>query len=932
MKIPLIWHNLVVATCVLLVLTSPIPQDTTYFDPESIDAAQDRSVPEPGTNSFHATTDILHREDSTESELWRYKERGFHISDLAKRAGPAGEAAGETADRHDEKSATKQERLLAGVMRAPKGHWLPPNADLSCPRLPPDLEEAYDNPLTATAKDLERLIQFLDERDNYNRKRSNLSRRWKNKIQGKAVGKPRDMKPVETKIPERANERDLQRELARLVLTHREYRLKQKVHMLKSLDGEPKEQSESNTVTPSVAADSWQQPNTSSISVKRKGSRKPRALKAHWLPPNEVLHCPRVPQKLLSMAYNNPLTASVEDLEGVIRLLDDRWNRHRRINSFGEKWDRKMQGKPSRKSRALKLFKTNIPDIADERQLKWALARSVLTHRYYHLKRKTQLLKSLDEEEQSYPNAATSSAASGSQQPNTLSSHPVLLSTPSSIDPDVHGHAQLENSRTTGSPTGNTTGQMPPISMPGGRLNPFSLTRMVNAVQHAKDGAHDHDDVAHQLTEAKLGLIPFVDIEIQFIGASGLPKMDVVGSADPYFIANIDDKISYVSSVKGNTLAPVWNEIWRVKNVPAVANLNVEVRDKDEDAPIDDYIGKFKTSIAKGAKEVEIEGPLFRKARGTFWIKVKSSSYYWIGKVSSTVHKITSEHSTDTEPSDHPYLFDGPIRFTRHYSPTVGMLTNLDDQRLYSTWKIYLRGIPLFFGDKHQGWNRNYRAAQSIFQGPTSIVVRSGIQAGHRMLYARNARSTFGVIKEFSDLSQLLHAGQSNRPGSGQFEHRIKPAVYTYIISSEDDSFRFSETGAAFFVDFASKHALHSNCSETVRYSGEFHPRPKGGWGAFSDDLQDNDVEWELVFDNNSGTYAPDKTLLPQLRELLMSNFPGFMIYAWDREDPQLEESREACRRYAINFRGVGTHELQPYATSGEETLSHQAAARTIAL
>jgi hypothetical protein len=33
---------------------------------------------------------------------------------------------------------------------------------------------------------------------------------------------------------------------------------------------------------------------------------------------------------------------------------------------------------------------------------------------------------------------------------------------------------------------------------------------------------------------------------LQFIGASDLPKMDVVGSADPYFVAKLDDQISFV--------------------------------------------------------------------------------------------------------------------------------------------------------------------------------------------------------------------------------------------------------------------------------------------------------------------------------------------------------------------------------------------------
>lgn len=74
--------------------------------------------------------------------------------------------------------------------------------------------------------------------------------------------------------------------------------------------------------------------------------------------------------------------------------------------------------------------------------------------------------------------------------------------------------------------------------------------------------------------------------------------------------------------MKPNTQTPVWNEIWRVKNVPTDADLSVEVLDKDVGAPHDDFIGKFKTTVSPGAKEVEIEGPLFRRDRGTFWLKV----------------------------------------------------------------------------------------------------------------------------------------------------------------------------------------------------------------------------------------------------------------------------------------------------------------------
>ncbi|TFK68631.1 hypothetical protein BDN72DRAFT_858264 [Pluteus cervinus] len=468
--------------------------------------------------------------------------------------------------------------------------------------------------------------------------------------------------------------------------------------------------------------------------------------------------------------------------------------------------------------------------------------------------------------------------------------------------------------------------------MPGGRRNPLSINNIIEKVGDVVHGTTSHVGDAVSQTDAR----SYVDLAIQFIGASGLPKLDVVGSADPYFVAKLDHKISFVSTVKENTQQPVWNEIWRVKNVPTTADLSVEVLDKDEAAAYDDYVGKFNISISPGAKEAEIEGPVLRKKGGTFWIRIDSSP------------------AQDPKPHLHSYVFDGPVRYSRHNSPTVGLFTNRDDTRLYSTWKLYLKSVPIFFSADvpPQHWNRDYKAAQSIFQGPASIAVRGPIQAGHRMLYARTSHNGFGLIDGPRDVMNLLHGGAgSHASGSDSdktainpagapittpspdpaasvatpFAHRVKPAVYTYILSNDDDSFRFSETGAAFFVDFASKHALHSNCSEFVRFSGEFHPRPVGGWQNFNDNIRDEDIGWELVIDNNSGTYSPDPMLLPNLKELLEYNFPGFGVVALDFKNPALAESRDACRAYALKYRGVQQEELQPTAKAGEVTLSNEA-------
>ncbi|KAJ3825778.1 hypothetical protein F5878DRAFT_124193 [Lentinula raphanica] len=475
--------------------------------------------------------------------------------------------------------------------------------------------------------------------------------------------------------------------------------------------------------------------------------------------------------------------------------------------------------------------------------------------------------------------------------------------------------------------------------MPGGQRNPLSVTKLVesiaDAVHTATGNAHDLAKVTKTIVNDKLN-VPCVDLVIKFIGASGIPKLDVVGTADPYFVAKIDDEVSMVSTVKVNTLTPVWNETWRIKNVPITADLLVEVLDKDIGSPIDDFVGKFKTSVAAGAKEVEIEGPLFRRNRGTFWLKIDSTP--------------------SSDPPGPRYLFDGPIRYSRHMSPTVGRLTNLDDARLYSTWKMYLIGVPVYFKDVYQHWNVNYKAAQTIFgTGPTSLAIRTGIQAGHKMLYARSTSNGFGVIESAADVLKLFHGGKPNPKGiigsdqeylpvqgsspttQSHFAHRVKPAVYTYIISAEDDSFRFSETGAAFFVDFASKHALHANCCERVRYSGEFHPRPRAkdgtwaGWQSFDDSIPDDTVDWEVLIDNNSGTYSPDKAMLPTLQALLEHNFPGFKVQALDRENEELAQSVQACRDFALKYRGVQAQHLQPHLQEGEESLLKHAVASGVA-
>ena len=54
---------------------------------------------------------------------------------------------------------------------------------------------------------------------------------------------------------------------------------------------------------------------------------------------------------------------------------------------------------------------------------------------------------------------------------------------------------------------------------------------------------------------------------------------------------------AFSSSVQPNTLSPVWNAMWHVKNVPSDGKLKVILYDKDLGVPMDDYIGALFSRI-----------------------------------------------------------------------------------------------------------------------------------------------------------------------------------------------------------------------------------------------------------------------------------------------------------------------------------------------
>eukprot|EP01063_Lacrimia_lanifica_P019095 TRINITY_DN2614_c0_g2_i3.p4 TRINITY_DN2614_c0_g2~~TRINITY_DN2614_c0_g2_i3.p4 ORF type:complete len:309 (+),score=93.45 TRINITY_DN2614_c0_g2_i3:1347-2273(+) len=196
----------------------------------------------------------------------------------------------------------------------------------------------------------------------------------------------------------------------------------------------------------------------------------------------------------------------------------------------------------------------------------------------------------------------------------------------------------------------------------------------------------------------------------------------------------------------------------------------------------------------------------------------------------------------------------------------------------FTTYTVRLRDVNAmdFLGGVEQGWNKKYSAAQKIFGNSLqSRAVRMGIKTQRATLYFGGTLSEKkGTLETGHAFLDLIHQGRDDKN---------QAVFFTYVINLSGE-WNFCHTGASFLRDMLSKHAMHANCAEVVRYAGEFHVTTHPGTGAPM-----------LVVDNNSGTFAPDQTQLPRVAALFRHNFPDIAIDAWDREDPRLKAAIKAC-------------------------------------
>lgn len=197
----------------------------------------------------------------------------------------------------------------------------------------------------------------------------------------------------------------------------------------------------------------------------------------------------------------------------------------------------------------------------------------------------------------------------------------------------------------------------------------------------------------------------------------------------------------------------------------------------------------------------------------------------------------------------------------------------------HSTWKIEMRDVVDIFGEKRHPWNRDYQAAQKIFQGKASIVTRRVVQMQHAYLYggASGIKPLVHVRKDLLEITGNILDAQDFLNLMEYGIRRGKPRMFTYVLMP--GRLYVAETGAKFFRDMMSKHAMHCSASPEVVYAGELH---------FRHSPVASGTEIRLIIDNNSGTYAPGKEDLPLVEEVFRRNFAGLHVTALDFQDPLL--------------------------------------------
>jgi hypothetical protein len=185
-------------------------------------------------------------------------------------------------------------------------------------------------------------------------------------------------------------------------------------------------------------------------------------------------------------------------------------------------------------------------------------------------------------------------------------------------------------------------------------------------------------------------------------------------------------------------------------------------------------------------------------------------------------------------------------------------------------------------------------------------VLNSALHHQHARVYNFSNSTEYGIVKPRSEDAALQFLKMVHFDEGGR--------IFTYVLTL-DGLLRFTETGKEFGIDLLSKHTMHSDVNIYIACSGEFfirrlshpdepaeapdqetHPNKDIPGGPPNAPPPKSPRNYELVIDNDSGTYRPKGELLPLLKQFLKENFPGLHVVTKECTDKNLEKMKEGQR------------------------------------
>lgn len=186
-------------------------------------------------------------------------------------------------------------------------------------------------------------------------------------------------------------------------------------------------------------------------------------------------------------------------------------------------------------------------------------------------------------------------------------------------------------------------------------------------------------------------------------------------------------------------------------------------------------------------------------------------------------------------------------------------------------------------------------------------ILNRALHHQHARIYNYDKSTIYGIyqkpcVEMTKQFLEFLHWDQGGR-------------IFTYVITL-DAQWRFTETGKEFGIDMLSKHTMHSDVSIYIAFSGEFfirrlkhpkanqapHPEPTTeALPPAPDSDEEKEVDdhtkdgrprtreaskdphdYELIIDNDSGTYRPNAKYLHTLRDFMQANLPNLRVTTLD--------------------------------------------------